>query len=84
VLKVRVTRSNFLEDRQGKSFADVVHHLRQPFEAVLKSSGDADRQPRRSTTGGKLAREKARSTLGVWRFSPSNPDADAAAKRDRP
>jgi len=30
----RVTRSVFLEDRQGKTFADVVNDPQQPFDVV--------------------------------------------------
>ena len=33
---VRVTRSTFLKDRQGKKFADVVNDPEQPFETVLR------------------------------------------------
>ena len=42
----RVTRSDFLEDRQGKTFADVVNDPQQPFDVVLQFFGDADRQRR--------------------------------------
>ena len=42
----RVTRSTFLEDRQGKKFADVVNDPEQPFDTVLEFFNDADRQRR--------------------------------------
>ena len=44
--KERVTREDFLEDRQGKTFADVVNDPTQPFAAVLEFFDDADRQRR--------------------------------------
>jgi hypothetical protein len=43
---IRVTRDDFLEDRQGKTFADVVGDSRQPFQVVLEFFGDEDRQRR--------------------------------------
>jgi hypothetical protein len=44
--KVRVTRKDFLEDRQGKTFADVANDPKQPFDVVLEFFSDADRQRR--------------------------------------
>ena len=44
--KVSVTRDEFLEDRQGKTFADIVTDPEQPFDAVLDFFDDADRQRR--------------------------------------
>ena len=44
--KVRVTRKDFLDDRQGKTFADVVNDAEQPFDVVLEFFNDADRQRR--------------------------------------
>lgn len=44
--RVRVTRDDFLEDRQGKTFADVVNDAEQPFANVLAFFDDADRQRR--------------------------------------
>ena len=44
--KVRVTREDFLADRQGKTFADVVNDAAQPFAEVLEFFNDADRQQR--------------------------------------
>lgn len=44
--KVRVTRKDFLDDRQGKTFADVVNDKKQPFDVVLEFFDDADRQRR--------------------------------------
>ena len=44
--KARVTRDAFLEDRQGKTFADVVNDPKQPFDKVLEFFDNADRQRR--------------------------------------
>jgi len=44
--KARVTRNDFLEDRQGKTFSDIVNDAEQPFDIVLKFFNDADRQRR--------------------------------------
>lgn len=44
--KARVTRDDFLEDRQGKTFVDVANDSDQPFENVLKFFDDPDRQRR--------------------------------------
>lgn len=44
--KVRVTRDGFLEDRQGKTFSDVLNDSEQPFGTVVEFFDDADRQRR--------------------------------------
>jgi hypothetical protein len=44
--KVRVTRKDFLDNRQGKTFADVANDPEQPFDTVLEFFNDADRQRR--------------------------------------
>ena len=44
--KARVTRADFLEDAQGRTFVDVVNDPEQPFENVLEFFDDADRQRR--------------------------------------
>lgn len=41
-----ITRKDFLEDRQGKTFVDVVNDPDQPFDAALDFFSDADRQRR--------------------------------------
>lgn len=43
---VRITRNEFLEDRQGRTFADVLGDSEQPFDDVLAFFDDADRQRR--------------------------------------
>lgn len=44
--KARVTRDDFLEDPQGRTFADVVNDAKQPFDVVLEFFDDANRQRR--------------------------------------
>lgn len=41
-----VTKAEFLEDRQGRTFADVVNDSAQPFNEVLDFFNNADRQRR--------------------------------------
>ena len=44
--KVRVTRDDYLEDAQGRTFADVINDPKQPFDKVLEFFNDADHQRR--------------------------------------
>ena len=44
--KVRITRADFLNDRQGKTFSDVVTDERQPFDFVLRFFQEESRQQR--------------------------------------
>lgn len=44
--KVVVTRHDFLEDRQGRTFADVRDDSEQPFDALLAFFNNAERQRR--------------------------------------
>lgn len=43
---IRITRKEFLEDRQGRTFADVLNDEEQPFDQVLAFFNDKDRQRR--------------------------------------
>jgi hypothetical protein len=43
---VIITRTEFLEDRQGRTFADVMNDPDQPFDEVLKFFNDPSRQRR--------------------------------------
>jgi hypothetical protein len=43
---VIITRDDFLQDRQGRTFADVVNDPEQPFDDVLEFFNDQDRQRR--------------------------------------
>jgi hypothetical protein len=44
--KVTITRKEFQDDRQGRTFADVVNDPEQPFGEVLDFFNDQDRQRR--------------------------------------
>jgi hypothetical protein len=44
--KVTITSQKFLEDRQGKTFADVLRDAKQPFADVLRFFNNEDRQRR--------------------------------------
>ncbi len=43
---VAITRAEFLEDRQGRTFADVVNDPERPFDAALEFFNDVGRQQR--------------------------------------
>jgi hypothetical protein len=43
---VTITRQEFLSDRQGRTFADVLNDPEQPFDAVLDFFNNVDRQRR--------------------------------------
>jgi hypothetical protein len=43
---IRITRKDFLEDRQGRTFADVLNDAEQPFDQVLDFFNDKDHQRR--------------------------------------
>lgn len=44
--RVVITRQDFLQDRQGRTFADVLNDSEHPFDAVLAFLSDAERQRR--------------------------------------
>lgn len=44
--KVHITREDFLKDKQGRTFADVLNDSEQPFDEVLKFFIDESRQRR--------------------------------------
>lgn len=45
-LAVRITRNKFVQDRQGRTFADVLDDSEQPFDDVLAFFDDPERQKR--------------------------------------
>jgi len=61
---VRMTRDDFLRDREGSTFADVVNDPEQPFNAVLDFFNDEDRQCR--IEGSEIHHERARLVEIVW------------------
>jgi hypothetical protein len=46
MVSTRITRKDFLEDRQGRTFADVLNDPEQPFDEVLEFFNGADQQRR--------------------------------------
>src|SRR3990172_1946956 len=44
--KITITRDDFQQDRQGRTFADVLGDTQQPFDQVLMFFNDQDRQRR--------------------------------------
>ena len=44
--KVLITRQDFLQDRQGRTFADVLNDPEQPFDEVLQFLNEESRQRR--------------------------------------
>jgi hypothetical protein len=44
--KVTISRRSFLQDRQGRTFADVLNDREQPFDLVLSFFNDEHRQRR--------------------------------------
>jgi hypothetical protein len=46
MVKVAITREDFLKDRQGRTFADVLNDPNQPFDEALEFFNNADRQRR--------------------------------------
>ena len=43
---IRITRKDFLEDRQGRTFVDVLNDGGQPFDEILAFFNDKDHQRR--------------------------------------
>jgi hypothetical protein len=44
--EILITRKSFIDDRQGRTFADVLNDAEQPFDHVLEFFNDKDRQRR--------------------------------------
>ena len=71
--KSLVTRDDFLKDRRGNKFTDVVNDPEQPFDKVLEFFDDADRQRRMEEA--ELHHDRA-PLAGVVRELESQPDID--------
>lgn len=71
--KVRVTRNNFLNDPQGRTFADVVNDTELPFDDVLEFFDNAARQRRMEES--ELHHDRA-PLAGVVRELESQPAID--------
>ena len=70
---VRISREKFLQDRQGKTFRDVVDDPDQPFDEVLAFFHDAGRQQRMEES--ELHHDRA-PLAGVVRELESVPEVD--------
>ncbi len=70
----RVTREDFLQDRQGKTFADVVNDSTQPFAVVIEFLADEDRQRRMEES--ELHHDRS-PLAGVVRELESQPPIDS-------
>jgi hypothetical protein len=70
---VSITRHDFLQDRQGRTFADVLIDPEQPFDAVLEFFNDEDRQHRMGES--EIHHERAR-LVGVVRELEAQPLID--------
>jgi hypothetical protein len=68
-----ISRQQFLEDRQGRTFADVLNDPEQPFDLVLAFFNDADRQRRMEES--ELHHNRP-ALAGVVRELESLPDVD--------
>ncbi|MBN2476887.1 MAG: hypothetical protein JXB62_19930 [Pirellulales bacterium] len=79
---VRITRNEFLEDRQGRTFADVLDDAEQPFDEVLAFFDDAQRQRRMENS--EIHHDRA-ALAGVVRELEAQPAIDEflAAKDPR-
>ena len=71
---IRVTRSTFLKDQQGRKFSDVLNDPEQPFDAVLELFNDANRQRRMEES--ELHHDRS-PLAGVVRELESQPTIDA-------
>jgi hypothetical protein len=69
--KHQITRDDFLEDRQGRTFADVLNDSQQPFDQVLAFFSDKDRQRRMEES--EIHHDRA-PLAGVVRELESQPD----------
>ena len=69
----RITREKFLQDRQGKTFRDVLDDPKQPFDIVLQFFQDAGRQRRMEES--ELHHDRA-PLAGVVRELESVPEID--------
>lgn len=81
--KARLTVNDFLEDPQGKTFADVINDPNQSFEIILDFFNDADRQRRMEES--EIHHDRA-PLAGVVRELESHPTinqilSDAHARR---
>lgn len=78
---VVITRRDFLEDRQGRRFADVLNDLEQPFDAVLELLSNEERQRRMQES--EIHHDRA-PLAGVVRELEMQPSIDAFLSSKHP
>jgi hypothetical protein len=79
--KITVTRQDVLDDRHGRTFADVLNDPEQPFDLLLEFFNDADRQRRMQES----EIHHARAPLaGVVRELEAQPQIDAFLSSKHP
>jgi hypothetical protein len=71
---VRITRDDFLGDRQGRTFADVLNDATAPFDALLQFFSDEARQRRMEDS--EIHHDRP-ALAGVIRELESQPEIDA-------
>lgn len=79
--KTEISRAEFLEDVQGKTYADVVNDPEQPFDCLLAFFSDKGRQRRMEES--ELHHDRA-PLAGVVRELESLPEIDAFLNRAQP
>jgi hypothetical protein len=79
--KVTVTRQDVMDDRHGRTFADVLNDPEQPFDLVLAFFNDADRQRRMQES--ELHHDRA-PLAGVVRELEAQAEIDAFLSSQHP
>jgi len=79
--RVVLTRDHFLQDRQGRTFADVLKDPEQPFDAVLEFFNDPGRQRRMMES--EIHHDRP-PLAGVVRELESQPSVDAFLSSKHP
>ncbi len=79
--RVTLTRDDFLQDRQGRTFADVLNDPEQPFDAVLEFFNDKNRQRRMEESESHHDRAPL---AGVVRELESQPSIDSFLSSKHP
>jgi hypothetical protein len=78
---ISITRQDFLKDRQGRTFADVLNDPEQPFDRVLEFFNDENRQRRMQEA--ELHHDRA-PLAGVVRELESQPAIDGFLSSKHP
>ena len=70
MLRARITREEFLEDNQGRTFSDVVNDPEQPFGEVLEFFNGADQQRRMEESETQTIGRRWRELSASWNRDP--------------